>query len=88
MGRLLYSVEGTVGMDGGAQYIRSLEFAKLLIPRKSQFGKVRTNTTRAIFLSKQIACSQNRLLVLKQHSAGAPYGNQLKGYNTLHPWTS
>lgn len=43
MGRLLYSVEGTVGMDGGAQYIRSLEFAKLLIPRKLQFGKVRPN---------------------------------------------
>ena len=53
-------------MDGGAQYITSLEFAKLLIPRKFQFGKVCPNTTRAIFLSKQIACSQNRLLVLKQ----------------------
>ena len=53
-------------MDGGAQYIRSLEFAKLLIPQKFQFGKVHPNTTRAIFLAKQIACSRNRLLVLKQ----------------------
>jgi hypothetical protein len=34
---------------------------------------------------KQITCVETTLL---QHNAGAPYGNQLKGYNNLRPWTS
>lgn len=53
-------------MNGRAQYITSLEITKLLIPQDFLFENMRLNTTRAFFLAKQIACSRNRLLVLKQ----------------------